>query len=274
MKLLPAAILTIALSVAPAGAQQPGYSAAELMAATGIDLVFDQFGTIIGESARTNGITSDAHFLETWETTATASFDVETLNSALEHALTDAFTPDEAVALRDFYSSDFGKRIVAMERVVLVMDSMAQAAAVAEGVTLYSALTGESERKNQLDELLALAGADLTPELVRQSSRSLMMGMSLAQNGDIEIPWETIDAQLEAQMPAIEAEIRSYQQALSAYTYRDLSDTELEEYLVFLRSAPAKKLYGVFVPAVTQIVSAAMAQFGEKLGQNLTQELT
>ncbi len=275
MKLLHAALLAfLALPAAQAGAQQTGYTAAELMADTGIDLVFDQFGSTIGESARLNGITSDAHFLATWERTATTSFDRDALNSALEVALTDAFTPEESAAIEAFYSSDFGERVVDLERVVLRMDGSGQAAAVAEGLTLYEALPDEDGRRAQIDELLDLAGAELTPELVRQSSRSLMMGMSLAQNGDIEIPWEEIDAQLEAQMPAIEAEIMSYQQALSAYTYRDLSDEELEQYLAFLRTDPARKFYGIFVPAVTRIVSAAMAQFGQKLGQNLTEEIT
>ena len=182
MKVLRAGILAVAVlssfsSLAPspvaaeeAVAVDPGFAAAELMAVSGVDLVFAQFAATIADSAQSQGITTDAHFLATWERTALAAFDAATLNSALEIALTGAFTSDEQAALEGFYNSDFGRRVVGIEKAVQTMAPSDQTAAVAQGLAAFEALAADSRRLAQIEELLVLAGAELTPELVRQSS--------------------------------------------------------------------------------------------------------
>jgi hypothetical protein len=267
--LIAASALLLPLHVQPLLAQDT-FTAERLMQVTGMNLIFDQFGESIATPSPGDGIPTDPAFLKIWKTTALTVFDGAMLSAALETAMSDAFTPDEMRAFKDFYTADFGEHIVGLETAVSVLDPTSQAKVVAEGLALYEGLDPSATRKVQIDELLKLAGADLTGDLVRQSSRGVMIGMSLVHGGHIDIPWDEIDAQLEARMPAIEAEIRSYQQALAAYTYKDLTEAEIETYLAFLRSAPAQKLYSVYTSAVNQIVTAAMTKFGQKLAQSLT----
>ena len=49
----------------------------------------------------------------------------------------------------------------------------------------------------------------------------------------------------------------------------DFADEELDDYLRFLRTLPAQKLYRVAAGAIARILAASMAEFGETLALRL-----
>jgi hypothetical protein len=97
-----------------------------------------------------------------------------------------------------------------------------------------------------------------------------MLGMALAgQPGDIEPPWDEIDAQLRQVMPAVELEVLAAQRGLSAYAYQRLSDADLEAYLAFLKTDSAQYYYAAVSVAIGTVVNEAMQRFGAALVSQL-----
>jgi hypothetical protein len=244
------------------------FSVAELMQATALDLIFDQFGEAIATSARVSDISSDEIFLSHWEAAAASSFNGPALRSRLASSLNGKFSADERIALGEFFRSDFGLGISALERAVARLSADDQIAALAEGEALSS--EADTVRSTQLDDLMELMSAEISGVMAGQSMRALLLGMSVShQRGDIEVPWQEIDAQVEAMMPSLIADHTRAQRAMMAYAYRGLSDDDLDRYIEFLRTAPAQKLYAIAAYAVGQIVARSMSSFGETLAARM-----
>lgn len=244
------------------------FSVPELMQATALDTIFDQFGAAVAASARVSDISTDEIFLSHWEAAAASSFSAPALRSRLQSALDGQFSEDERATLGEFFRSDFGVRISRLEREVARLDAPGQAYGLAAGDQLST--EAGAVRSTQLDDLMELMSAEISGLMAGQSMRALLVGMSVShQRGDIQVPWEEIDAQVDAMMPGLVAAHAKAQRAMMAYAYRDLSDDELEQYLTFLRTGPAQKLYTIAAYAVGQIVTRSMASFGETLAARM-----
>lgn len=244
------------------------FSVPELMRATALDLIFDQFGAAIAASARVSDISTNEIFLSHWEAAAASSFNGAALRTKLAGILEGKFSADERAALGAFFRSGFGHEISALERAVAQLSVADQATALTEGGTLSD--EAGAVRSTQLDDLMELMSAEISGVMAGQSMRALLLGMSVShQRGDIQVPWQEIDAQVEAMMPSLIADHTRAQRAMMAYAYRNLSDDDLERYIAFLRTPPAQKLYGIAAYAVGQIVAHSMSSFGEALAARM-----
>ena len=250
------------LGARPVQAQSQQIAVAELMRATALDVVFTQFAATIAASARAEEISNDEIFLKHWEATATSVFDAKDLHRRLARALEGKFSADEQVVLGEFFHSEFGQRMTVLERDAALLEPAAQVAAIAEGQGLVS---GTSViRQTQIDALMELVSAEISAAMVGQSVRALLLGLSVShQQGDIAVPWQEIDTQVEAMMPGLLADVGRTQRAMMAYAYRDLSDDDLDRYIVFLRTPAAQKFYAIAAYAVGRIVADGMSAFGE-----------
>lgn len=256
--------LPVSLPAQAAEARVAAFSVSELMQATALDLVFDQFGSAIVASARVSDISNDEVFLSHWEAAAASSFNGPALRAQLASRLDGQFNEDERLALGAFFDSDFGQAITSLEREVARLDADGQSIALAEGQVIST--EAGATRSSQLDELMHLMSAEISAAMAGQSIRALLVGMSVThQRGDIQVPWLEIDAQVEAMLPGLMAEHSEAQRALMAFAYRDLGDDELERYIEFLRTAPARHFYAVAAYAVGQIAARSMSSFGQAL---------
>lgn len=261
--MLPAPVPTFAAEVRIAD-----FSVSELMHATALDLIFDQFGAAIAASARVSDISSDEIFLSHWEAAAASSFNGAALRTRLASTLDGKFADQERVALGEFFRSDFGRQISVLERAVAQLSVEDQASALSEGERLSD--EAGAVRSTQLDDLMELLSAEISGVMAGQSMRALLLGMSVShQRGDIQVPWQEIDAQVEAMMPSLLADHTRAQRAMMAYAYRGLTDDELDRYIGFLRTGPAQKLYAIAAFAVGQIVARSMSSFGETLAARM-----
>lgn len=265
LAMLAVALAPVAVPLAdarPAQAQSQQIAVGELMRATALDQVFTQFAATIAASARAEEISSDEIFLKHWEATATTVFDADALHHRLAQALEGKFSSDEQVVLGQFFHSEFGKRMTLLERDAALLDPKAQVAAIAEGQQLID--DASVIRETQIDALMELVSAEISAAMVGQSVRALLLGLSVShQQGDIAVPWQEIDTQVEAMMPGLLADLGRTQRAMMAYAYRELTDDELDQYITFLRTPAAQKFYAIAAYAVGRIVADGMSSFGE-----------
>ena len=240
----------------------------ELMRATALDEVFTQFGPVIEAAPREQNVPFPAGMEDVWAEAARKVFVAETMHSSLARTLEGKFTDDDKTAFADFFRSPFGLKISKIERDVTILGPESQSYARNEGLKLAG--LDDPRRHEQIEEMLQLVSAELSTAMVIESVRGMMIGMAMTgQQGDIDVPWEEIDAQIAVIMPAIEADVAVTQRAMMFYAYRDLSETELDRYLDFLRTEAAQKFYAVSAYAVGEIVGERMRTFGETLAAML-----
>lgn len=241
-------------------------STAEVMRATALDTIFDQFGATITAAAGDQQMSQNRVFLERWADAAQRAYGGDALRQRFAAALEAALSASDREDLGSFFRSELGQRISAAERKVALLSSDAQLSVANEGRTLMSSIT--AGRLAQLDRIN-------TPEMarafVRQGLRAMLVGLSVAgQRGTIVLPWPAIDAQVEAMMPELTRTALDNQKAMMAYAYHDLSDAELDAYVTFLASPAATMLTQRASEAAGTILSEATHSFGQALAARMS----
>ncbi len=255
----------VLLAVLPAPAAE-AVSTAEVMRATALDTIFEQFGATISAAAGEQQISLNRVFLEYWEDAAKRAYNGPTMRQRLAAALEAALSDGDREQLGRFYRSELGQRISAAEREVALLGPDAQLLVANEGRTLIGSTA--TVRLGQLDRIN-------TPEMarafVRQGLRAMLVGLSVAgERGTIVLPWPAIDAQVEAMMPELTKAALDNQKAMMAYAYRDLSDAELDAYVAFLAGPAATKLTLRASEAADSILAEATHSFGQALAARMT----
>ena len=254
---------------APADTMAP-MTISELMTATALDQLFSTFAETIATSPELQGVPLPEDFAETWIETSHAVFKADEMHGALAKAFEDRFSAAEMAELSTFYRSEFGKHVSAIEAAIQVMSADEQMAARDEGLALLDEAGAEAKRSTQIDEIMVLVSAEVGRTMLGQAMRAMMVSMAMSgASGDIEVPWSEIDAQLAAMLPGLEAEVTATQRALMAYAYKDLSDTELDRYIEFLRTDVSQKFYAVLGYSVGAILEKSMGTFGQELAYRL-----
>lgn len=244
----------------------------ELMTATALDQIFNTFAETIASSPEAQGVPVPANFLRAWKQTANEVFQPDQMHGALATELGEKFSEGELAELATFFRSEFGIGITAIENDVQQLSAEDQLAARDEGISLIEDMDEQSRRGGQLDEIMKLVSAEVARSMLGQAMRAMLMSSAVSGGaGDIEVPWDEIDAQLEQILPGLEAEITLTQRAIMAYAYKDLTDDELEQYLQFLRTGVSQKFYAVLGLSVGRIMESTMSRFGEELAHRLNQ---
>lgn len=242
----------------------------ELLEASALKGIFEGFGESISSSAESSGMPFEPAFLEAWQAAAEEVFAPALLAADFEARLADRFTQAELEELAVFFRSDFGKQVSAIENEVQSLSPGDQLAARDEGLALLEDLPPDSARSAAIEEALELVGAEMGRAMLGESMRAMMVGIAMSgAQGEIEVPWDEIDAQLDMLLPGLDAEVLASQRGIMAYAYRDLDDAQMEDYLAFLRTDAARRFYGVVGVAAGLVIHDAMARFGETLATRL-----
>lgn len=259
--------------LAPAAMAQQAPAAAtleELLEASALKGIFEGFGESISSSAESSGMPFEPAFLAAWTGAAAEVFAPEGLEADFEARLQGRFNPAELGELAAFFRSDFGAEVSAIENQVQSLAPEDQLAARDEGLALLDELPADAARLAAIEEALELVGAEMGRAMLGESMRAMMVGIAMSgAQGEIEVPWDEIDAQLDLLLPGLDAQVLAAQRGIMAYAYRDFDDAQMEHYLVFLRTEAARKFYGVVGVAAGLVIHDAMARFGEALATRL-----
>lgn len=265
--------LALALAVAPPAfafeattVAAPVVGPEDVLQSAGFGDVFGAFGRSIIFSPRQQGVT-DERFLRAWERDVAVAFGSGALNAELVNRL-DALDPADLEGVAGFLGSPFGLRVASLEHAAQAVPVDRQLAVLAKGQTLYWSIS--DTRRAQFDELMQLSGMDVSFALLSETLRAAAVSLHMSQDtGDLEVPWEEIDAGVTEQLSGMHDRLLEATRATFAYTYESLTDAELEEYLAFLRAPSAQKFYGAATVAVGDIIRRTMLDIGQRVAARL-----
>ncbi len=254
----------------PAAVEAQASEIERLMERSGLDLVFDQFGDSLVAGLAEQGAQVSAGFIEAWEQSAALAFDPDTLNRRLAAAMGEGLTAGEVAELAAFLDTPLGQTVSLLEKAVQGATSDEQMTIIGEGQSALGAAS--PDRRAGYEEMLALTSADSLNGTVIEAIRGMALGMHLSggTGGDIDVPWEEIDAMVDLQVAGLEATLRQITLAVAAWTYRSLSDDEVQDYLTFLRTPQSQKFYEVATDAIGDILREQMFVMGQTVAQRMS----
>ena len=172
--------------------------------------------------------------------------------------------PDVQAAMADFFGSDLGKRVVALEVEArrALMDDSAEAAA-------KSVWGGESDQKTaraaQIERFVQ-ANDLIESNVMGALNSNLAFFQGLSRGGAFEnpMPEDEMLSQVWAQEGDIRAETADWLYPFLMLAYQPLSDADLEKYIAFSDSAAGKKINA----AIFAAFDAVFVQISKDLGQS------
>lgn len=256
-------VLSLVLSLALSG---PGWAVEtaqmrDLLRLMGFDVAMDAVGPSIrrGKSS-INGTTEE--FNAVWDRTVEEFFPAGKLFEAHARAIAPELTDAEWSGMMDYFSEGLGRRVTDMENAAQAPEAYAQKQA--EAPALVERLKEENPRRlEQIDEMMRVMSTE--EEALAHTmnmSFAMIVGLVSAGQAPARMGERQILEMLQAQAPEMRKNIRKGAIENNAYTYRDLTNAELDAYIAFLKSPPARKLYQAMQDQNASMMPTLVRAFG------------
>jgi hypothetical protein len=269
--LLALCILSCALQAA-AAAPDPA-RIEELMRKSGLWTQLGAMQAQVREGAaagRANGEAKGAKRLDDAEfakllTLAGDAFAPDRLRSATARRLGQELGDEDVTQLLAFATSDLGQRFTRAEEAVADIDQ-----AKLESGAKAALASASDKRKSLLRRIVTSLRADeLAADMTTNMTNAIVFGVAASlPDGDGEAAIARAKKQAEAQRPQLVAYFRELTYLQAAYTYREMSDGDLERYLAFNETPVARH----FNEATARALDYAIVQCALQLGRSIANE--
>jgi regulator of RNase E activity RraB len=192
-------------------------------------------------------------------------FRPDALFTAVAARVDDKFDDAEYDALEAYFSQGVGLRVTQAEKYAQSPENDAERAAETPAI-IEDLLANNPERLDQIEQMIeAMDVVGSGTAMAMNLAYAMISGM--ASTG--KLPGGMTDDQilmmLNARRDQIEAEVFNNTVLSAAFTYRDISNADMADYLDFLQSDLGRKLYSVMESAQVEVLTAASRKFGHDL---------
>ncbi len=207
-----------------------------------------------------------------WNAAAEQHFDGKRMVLKVTAGLAASMSEADLDGLIELYSTDFAKKISALE--FKMQNEGSSADQEQKGKELVASLSETNpERLRQYIAMIeTIGGLDSYVALALNIQQAILIGASL--NGLINPPLS--EAQISDIITASYEEIRREVSigflSTSAYTYQSLSDEEIAAYLDLAAEPLIVRLYSLLVRYESEVITAEFAAFTAKLGETPEQQ--
>lgn len=262
--MLAAALVWFAFVLAPAAMAGETEDLGEIQTLSGLTTLFDGIDEAWGGIGAQK--LTDTRIRTAWQDAAKAALVPATMRTEALSVLAGALTEGERADLLMFYRSEFGRKVSALEIAAQSGDHSAEGQKILEGMT--------DARKALLAELNTATQGEINNQMFIEAIRSMMLAEVLAaakgsKPVNLDDANAAIDARIKQVTPALLEELNASALRFSAYTYRDLSDDDLRDYLRFLRTAPAEKFYKLVTYGISMATDHALTALGTGFASRL-----
>lgn len=230
---------------------------------TGYDVVIKSLQRSAAASAAMAG-NDTARFAQQYAVLAREVFDPELLHNRALDLLSQLLSDELLHAGADFYATELGQRLVEVENHAHETD---YASRQAEGARLVADLSRSNPAR--IEALGAMndtvGNDDLTIAGLVEMQTRFILAAQMAGSQKLDLSEPELRQQLQQLAKSGLPEMRRSGVVSAAWTYRDISDSDLMDYLAALQTPEMTELYLVLNKVQFQV----MVEFYEKLGARL-----
>jgi len=238
-------------------------AARNLLLAMGFDTYLDS--TSASFQAADNPLAADDDAMRrAWVDAAAQVFDPDRMMTDIAADLSEGLGEDDIALLMDFYSGGLGARVTELE--VAAQNPANSDRADAQGREILAQLiAAEDPRLDAYQRMSdALGAIDTGAATAMNLSFALLNGIASSGKLPYELSEQQILAIVMGQQDQIRATIQQELFVSFAYTYRDLTDAELEDYTAFLTSDVGRSLYRMLNSATEMVLQDRAHAFGAR----------
>lgn len=238
-------LVTVVLSMgvfAPQARAQEVDRLQAFLTVTGFDAALDSIALSAGDAPLMLGRTP-TDFGADWTRTVAEVFDPQVMRNMALDILGQALTDDLLSHAVEFYASDLGQRLVAVENAAHLSDDGDTPRLEGEKI-IADLLRAGSPRLAILQRMgPAIDPKDNAVRAVEEIQIRFLLSASAAGVVGMELDEATLRTLMEDQRAGLQQVMREAGLAQAAYVYRDFNDAELEEYVRALENPNMQSVY-------------------------------
>ncbi len=255
-------VLTVTMAV-PAAAKS-GNVTRDLLILLGFDTFVESFSEALRETD--NQFTeADSGLAIAWDMAANEVFPAAELLDEIVIAMDGRMNDDDIDSVRTFLMSDLGALVTKME-VKAQVPGIAGEVSERGREILTDLIAEDSKRLKQYQQMIEALGA-IDTEVASAMNLNFAIYSGMSQSG--KLPYQLSESEIlelvMSQQDMIRSHIRDQIFLTFAYTYRDLSDDQLSQYIKFLTSDAGRALYSSVNIATEDVISRRARLFGSRL---------
>jgi Uncharacterized protein conserved in bacteria (DUF2059) len=273
----PAVLLAVLIAVAPAAQARPNEAlevAKRLLHNSGLAVQLRSFPRQVEQDlAQAQGRLPD-ELLGALRAAARESFSPAAMQDDLVRAIAARLTVGEMRKALVWLDTDLGRRMTRVEEVASEQLTPEMLQSYAEGLRRRPL----SAKRNELIAGLTAAtkAVEGTANIIEGVALGIALGMDSMQPVQKRLGMATLSEQLRQQMPPekIREAIGAVTPVMYAYTYREVSDADLEAYLAFNRSNSGVRYNEAMMGALTEALAKAGLRVGAAIDSALGKKTT
>ena len=199
------------------------------------------------------------------ETAAFQAFQPEKISAAISSKLMQTLSEAETQKLLSWYRSDLGKKITQAEA------QASKPAAYQAMVNQAKSLLADKERVNMALRIDKLVNAsEMSLEFQKSTATAVYTSLVKAKQPEKPVDIEAFNAQLAKEEPKLLQQVKQFVVLSFVYTYKDIADADMEQYLDFLAQPETRKFNDNAIGAMQRVLSDSVKEMGEPLGKIFT----
>lgn len=239
---------------------------------TGFDVALDSIALSAKDAPMMLGM-DRSDFGDAWSTTADEVFDTQTMRDTAMDILAQTLDDDLLAHAAGFYASDLGQRLVQVENAAHMAED-AEKAEIGERLVDRMAQDGDPRLPVLRKLTQAVNSDDVSVRAVQEIQVRFLMAASHAGVLDTELDEGNLRAILRENEDDLRQSLRKSSVIAAVYTYRDISEGDLQAYLEALQDPKMQRVYELMnavqyeiMASRFEVLAARMAEIGR--GQDL-----
>jgi len=262
----------VAALAVPTACQAAGTEAStvdRLMARSGMDKQLEQFPPLavmeLEQAAKRHSDVS-AETLSKLRRAVLGAFEPKVLRADVSDYLIDHLSPNDMSAVLKWLDSPLGTKITGLEEAASTPEAYAQMQAAAKELAQN---TARVQRIQRLDALVHATQATVQMAIAAQVAFTAALVTATQPGSPPSIP-EIVQAS-EAHRAQLTARLGKLTETSLLYSYRTLSDAELDQYMAFAQHDFAKRYHQTTMDGLLQAVVKASEQMADALVRSRTE---
>jgi hypothetical protein len=199
---------------------------------------------------------------------ARSAFDAKTIHDAVQTYIKLNLSENDMRAVLEWLDSPLGKKITRLE------EDASTAEAYTEMQAIGSKLLDENKDSARINKIIRLDDATGTTEstinTVLNVQLAMITAMSAAMEADKRPSFEDVQDLVNMNKSQIQAAMKRMVQRQFLYSYRELTDNEIDRYTQFAESQSGQRYHYVSMRAIDEALVRAARKMGSRMGMRMT----
>jgi len=195
------------------------------------------------------------------------SFAPERLKGTMVAELSQKLTAQDIKEVLQWLDSPIGKKATKLEEAASTPQAQVDMQQYAASLQTSPPTSERLKALRQFD--LAVKATECAVDVAINAQVAVAMAMISTFPAEQRIPPDEISRRIEKNRSAIEAEVRSQVLVSALYTYRSLTDAEIQRYTEFAKSPAGVKYHSATMGALKKAIIEGAVRWGELVGKTI-----